>query len=125
MAIVAAFAVIPLPLMFEGTLGTTDANGWLIIVYLTVVNGLLGHFLMAFAHGHVTLLTVSLLTLAIPVFVGGGRGVVDRRAPDRRPGGRHGGRPGGPRARVAEHRSPRARICSKRTSRPSETLPSP
>ena len=31
-------------------------------------HGLLGHFLMAKAHGHVTLLTVSLLTLGIPVF---------------------------------------------------------
>jgi len=72
MAIVAAVAVVPLPLLFEGTLGTTDANGWLIILYLTVVNGLLGHFLMAFAHGHVTLLTVSLLTLAIPVFAAAG-----------------------------------------------------
>ena len=67
MAIVAAVAVVPLPLVFEGTLRGTDASGWLIIAYLTTINGLLGHFLMAFAHGHVTLLTVSLLTLAIPV----------------------------------------------------------
>jgi len=72
MAIVAAVAVIPLPLIFEGTLGSTNANGWMIIVYLTVVNGLLGHFLMAYAHGHVTLLTVSLLTLAIPVLSAAG-----------------------------------------------------
>lgn len=72
MAIVAAVAVLPLPLVFEGTLGTTDLNGWMIIVYLTVVNGLLGHFFMAFAHGHATLLTVSLLTLGIPVFAAAG-----------------------------------------------------
>jgi drug/metabolite transporter (DMT)-like permease len=72
MAIVAAIAVIPLPLVFEGTMGSTDLDGWLVILYLTVVNGLLGHFLMAFAHGHVTLLTVSLLTLAIPVFAAAG-----------------------------------------------------
>jgi drug/metabolite transporter (DMT)-like permease len=71
MAIVAAFAVLPLPLLFHGTLGTTDANGWLTIVYITVINGLIGHYLMAFAHGHVTLLTVSLLTLGIPVFAAG------------------------------------------------------
>lgn len=71
MAIVAAIAVLPLPLLFPGTLGTTDANGWLTIVYITVINGLIGHFLMAFAHGHVTLLTVSLLTLGIPVFAAG------------------------------------------------------
>jgi drug/metabolite transporter (DMT)-like permease len=67
MAIVAAIAVIPLPLLFEGTLRGTDADGWLTIVYITVINGLLGHFLMAYAHGHVSLLTVSLLTLGIPV----------------------------------------------------------
>ena len=72
MAIVSAIAVIPLPLLFDGTLGTTDLNGWLVILYLTVINGLLGHFLMAFAHGHVTLLTVSLLTLGIPVFAAAG-----------------------------------------------------
>ena len=72
MAIVAAVAVVPLPLLFEGTLGTTTTNGWLTIVYITVINGLIGHFLMAFAHGHVTLLTVSLLTLAIPVFAAAG-----------------------------------------------------
>jgi drug/metabolite transporter (DMT)-like permease len=67
MAIVAAVVVLPLPLLFEGTLGGTDADGWLTIVYITVINGLLGHFLMAYAHGHVSLLTVSLLTLGIPV----------------------------------------------------------
>lgn len=72
MAIVAAVAVLPLPLLFEGTIRATDANGWLIILYLTVVNGLVGHFLMAFAHGHVTLLSVSLLTLGIPVFAAAG-----------------------------------------------------
>jgi drug/metabolite transporter (DMT)-like permease len=67
MAIVAAVAVVPIPLLFPGTLGTTDASGWLTIVYITVINGLLGHFLMSWAHGHVTLLTLSLLTLGIPV----------------------------------------------------------
>lgn len=72
MAIVAAVAIVPLPLLFDGTIRATDADGWLIIVYLTIVNGLLGHFLMAFAHGHVTLLTVSLLTLGIPVFAAAG-----------------------------------------------------
>jgi drug/metabolite transporter (DMT)-like permease len=72
MAIVSAIAVVPLPFLFEGTLGSTDLDGWLVILYLTVVNGLLGHFLMAFAHGHVTLLTVSLLTLGIPVFAAAG-----------------------------------------------------
>lgn len=67
MAIVAAITIVPIPFLFSGTLGTTDANGWLTIVYITVINGLLGHFLMTWAHGHVTLLTLSLMTLAIPV----------------------------------------------------------
>ncbi len=67
MAIVAAVAVLPLPLLFEGTLRAPDVGAWAIIVYLAVVNGLLGHFLMSWAHGHVTLLGVSLLTLGIPV----------------------------------------------------------
>jgi len=75
MAIVAAIAVLPLPLLFEGTMRATDASGWLTIVYITVINGLLGHFLMAFAHGHVTLLTLSLLTLAIPVFAAAGAAI--------------------------------------------------
>jgi drug/metabolite transporter (DMT)-like permease len=72
MAIVSAIAVVPLPFVFDGTVGTTDVSGWLTILYLTVVNGLLGHFLMAYAHGHVTLLTISLLTLGIPVISAAG-----------------------------------------------------
>ncbi len=67
MAIVAAIGVLPLPLIFPGSLGTTNADGWLTIVYITIINGLLGHFLMSWAHGHVTLLGLSLLTLGIPV----------------------------------------------------------
>ena len=67
MSIVAALAVLPLPLLAPGTLGGTTAIGWWTIAGITLVNGLLGHFLMGWAHGHVSLLTVSLLTLAIPV----------------------------------------------------------
>ena len=68
MAIWAAVLVVPLPIIVSGSLGTTDARGWVTIAYIAIVNGLLGHFLMAKAHGHVTLLTISLLTLGIPVF---------------------------------------------------------
>jgi drug/metabolite transporter (DMT)-like permease len=68
MALWAAVLVVPLPLIVQGSLGSTDAEGWILIVYLAIVNGLLGHYLMAYAHGHVKLLTISLLTLAIPVF---------------------------------------------------------
>ncbi len=67
MSLVAAVAVLPLPLLVEDSLGTTDTSGWLTIAFIALVNGLLGHFLMSYAHGHVSLLTVSLLTLAIPV----------------------------------------------------------
>lgn len=72
MAIVAAVAVLPIPLVHPDALGTTDTKGWLLLGYLTVVNGLLGHYLMSWAHGHITLLTASLLTLGIPVFAAAG-----------------------------------------------------
>jgi len=71
MSLIAAVAVVPLPFLFEGSLGTTDTSGWLTIAFIALVNGLLGHFLMSYAHGHVSLLTVSLLTLAIPVIGAG------------------------------------------------------
>lgn len=67
MSLIAAVAVAPLPFVFAGSLGATDTGGWVTIVFIALVNGLLGHFLMSYAHGHVSLLTVSLLTLAIPV----------------------------------------------------------
>ena len=76
MAIWSAILVVPLPIIVTGSLGTTDARGWITIVYIALVNGLLGHFLMAKAHGHVTLLTISLLTLAIPVFSAAAAAVV-------------------------------------------------
>ena len=67
MAIVSAVVTLPIPLLVDGVIEGTDTGGWLSIACITVVNGLLGHFLMARAHGHVSLLTISLLTLAIPV----------------------------------------------------------
>jgi drug/metabolite transporter (DMT)-like permease len=71
MSIVAAVAVVPLPFLVADTFASTDTSGWITIAYIALVNGLLGHFLMAYAHGHVSLLTISLLTLAIPVFAAG------------------------------------------------------
>src|SRR5688572_13293715 len=59
MAVWAAILVVPLPIIVADSLGTTDARGWITIVYIALVNGLVGHFLMAKAHGHVTLLTIS------------------------------------------------------------------
>jgi probable blue pigment (indigoidine) exporter len=67
MTIVSAIIVTPIPFLVDGVLEGTTTGGWLSIACITVVNGLLGHFLMARAHGHVSLLTISLLTLAIPV----------------------------------------------------------
>ena len=67
MAIVSALVTLPIPLLVDGVIESTDTRGGLTIAFITVVNGLLGHFLMARAHGHVSLLTISLLTLAIPV----------------------------------------------------------
>ncbi len=67
MTIVSAILVLPIPLVVGDVIRGTDAGGWLTIACITVVNGLLGHFLMARAHGNVSLLTISLLTLAIPV----------------------------------------------------------
>jgi drug/metabolite transporter (DMT)-like permease len=67
MTIVSAVITLPIPLFVDGVIESTDTRGWLTIACITVVNGLLGHFLMARAHGHVSLLTISLLTLAIPV----------------------------------------------------------
>lgn len=67
MSIVAAIGILPLPFIFAGTLRGTTTSGWVIIVFITLINGLLGHFMMSWAHAHVPLLSVSLLTLAIPV----------------------------------------------------------
>jgi drug/metabolite transporter (DMT)-like permease len=67
MTIVSAIVTLPIPLLVDDVLEGTTAGGWASIACITVVNGLLGHFLMARAHGQVSLLTISLLTLAIPV----------------------------------------------------------
>src|SRR5205085_2491619 len=45
----------------------TDASGWVIILALTLLNGVIAHQLAIWAHGHISLLTMSLMTLAIPV----------------------------------------------------------
>ena len=67
MAVVAAVLMLPVVVVAPDSLTAPDAGGWVTIVWITLTNGLLGHFLMTWAHGHVTLLTLSLLTLGIPV----------------------------------------------------------
>jgi drug/metabolite transporter (DMT)-like permease len=67
MSLVAALLTLPLPLLVPGTLANTDASGWVIVLALTLLNGVIAHQLAIWAHGHISLLTMSLMTLAIPV----------------------------------------------------------
>jgi drug/metabolite transporter (DMT)-like permease len=68
MSAVAAVVVLPLVLASGERLAVPRPSAWMIIVLIAVVNGALGHFLMNWAHGHVPIVVVSLITLAIPVF---------------------------------------------------------
>ena len=68
LSVVAAVAVTPFVLLSGERLAVPSSRGWVLIVIVAVVNGALGHFLMNWAHAHVPLVVVSLLTLAIPVF---------------------------------------------------------
>jgi len=71
LSVVAAVLVLPAPLVLGQPLGTPDGRGWLLLAFIAVVNGALGHFLMNWAHAHVPLVAVSVLTLAIPVVAAG------------------------------------------------------
>ena len=68
MLVIATVAVAPLALIFGGALdpGGIDSWGW--IVVLAVGSGGIGHLLINWAHDHVELTVMSLLTLAVPVF---------------------------------------------------------
>jgi drug/metabolite transporter (DMT)-like permease len=68
LSLVAAVAVAPVALLSGERLAVPEASGWLTIVAIALINGALGHFLMNWAHGHVPMVVVSLMTLAIPVF---------------------------------------------------------
>jgi drug/metabolite transporter (DMT)-like permease len=68
LSIVAAVAVAPVALLSGERLAVPEVWGWVTIVAIAVVNGALGHFLMNWAHGHVPIVVMSLMTLAIPVF---------------------------------------------------------
>lgn len=68
LSIVAAVAVAPVALLSGERLAVPEVWGWVTIVGIAVVNGAVGHFLMNWAHGHVPIVVMSLMTLAIPVF---------------------------------------------------------
>ena len=67
LSLVAAVAVAPFALLSGERLSVPAASEWATIVVIAVVNGALGHFLLNWAHNHVTIVVVSLMTLAIPV----------------------------------------------------------
>jgi drug/metabolite transporter (DMT)-like permease len=67
LTLVAAVAVIPVPFVLGQSLAVGDSRSWVLITFIAIVNGSLGHFLMNWSHEHVPLVVVSLLTLGIPV----------------------------------------------------------
>jgi drug/metabolite transporter (DMT)-like permease len=67
LSIVAVVITSPVVLVSGERLAVPEWKGWAIILTIAVVNGALGHFLMNWAHAHVPLVVVSLMTLAIPV----------------------------------------------------------
>jgi drug/metabolite transporter (DMT)-like permease len=68
LSVVAAVAVAPVAVLSGERLAVPEVWGWVTIVAIALVNGALGHFLMNWAHGHVPIVVMSLMTLAIPVF---------------------------------------------------------
>ena len=72
---VAAVAITPVVLLTGERLAVPETSGWVTIVLIAMINGALGHFLMNWAHAHVPIVVVSLLTLAIPVFAAGAAAV--------------------------------------------------
>jgi drug/metabolite transporter (DMT)-like permease len=67
LTIVAAAALAPVVLLRGGALAVPSAEDWAIVVLLAVASGGMGHFLMNWAHPHVPLSHISLLTLGVPV----------------------------------------------------------
>jgi drug/metabolite transporter (DMT)-like permease len=66
-SLVAAVLIVPVALLVSAPLGTPTTTDWWYLLVIAVVNGAVGHFLMNWAHGHITLVATSLLTLGIPV----------------------------------------------------------
>ena len=68
MLIVATVALAPIALLFGGPLDPGGLHNWAWIGLLAIGSGGVGHLLINWAHDHVDLTVMSLLTLAIPVF---------------------------------------------------------
>ena len=67
LTVVAAAIVTPFALLTGADLSPGDASDWTAIVVLTLVSGAFGHVLLNWAHPHVPLQIMSLLTLLVPV----------------------------------------------------------
>jgi len=67
MIIVAAVAVAPIALLSGQRLEPGGLDGWAWITLLAVGSGGFGHLLINWAHDHIDLSVMSLLTLAVPV----------------------------------------------------------
>jgi drug/metabolite transporter (DMT)-like permease len=67
MLVIAAIAVAPLALLSGGRLDPGGAGEWAWIALLAIGSGGVGHLLLNWAHAHIDLSVMSLLTLAVPV----------------------------------------------------------
>jgi drug/metabolite transporter (DMT)-like permease len=67
MLVVAGIAVAPIALLSGGRLDPGGADQWAWIAALAIGSGGFGHLLINWAHGHIDLSVMSLLTLAVPV----------------------------------------------------------
>lgn len=67
MMIVATVAVAPLALLTDHRLEPGGAAGWAWITLLALGSGGIGHLLVSWAHDHIDLSVMSLLTLAVPI----------------------------------------------------------
>ena len=68
MLIVATVAIAPIALLFGGPLDPGGLHNWAWICLLAIGSGGIGHLLINWAHDHIDLAVMSLLTLAVPVF---------------------------------------------------------
>jgi drug/metabolite transporter (DMT)-like permease len=68
MLVVATVAIAPIALLFGGPLDPGALHNWAWICLLAIGSGGIGHLLINWAHDHIDLAVMSLLTLAVPVF---------------------------------------------------------
>ena len=68
MMLVATIAIAPVAVLFGGNLDPGGLHNWAWICLLAIGSGGIGHLIINWAHDHVDLTVMSLLTLAVPVF---------------------------------------------------------